>query len=114
MIKCDLQIIRGDTQTIEFSLEENNIPIDLTGSTVFFTVKSNLDDTDEQALISKEITVHTAPLLGETEIELTSEDTDIDPGKYYYDIQVKYANDTIASIKYRQLEILADVTRRIE
>ena len=62
--------------------------IDLTGATVFFTVKRNLQDTDAQALISKTITSHSSPSTGETSITFTSTDVDY-VGDFYYDVKIK-------------------------
>jgi hypothetical protein len=106
----DIFIIRGDTTSINFTVAG----VDLTGATVFFTVKPELtdDSTDTNAVITKEVTSHSDPTAGETVIELDSTDTDVEPGVYYYDIQIKRASGTILSIPARKLKIWADVTRR--
>jgi hypothetical protein len=112
-LKPNITLIRGDSTSITFTLTENNTPVDLTGSTVFFTAKPALtnDISDNTAVISVEVTSHTDPENGETVIPLTSSDTDVTPGDYYYDIQVKNGS-SITSIKYQLLEVIADVTRR--
>lgn len=109
-IRPDIDIIRGDTQAIDFHVDG----IDLTGATVFFTAKTELDNDldDSTAAIAVEVTSHTDPENGTTVIPLTSDDTDVAPGKYFYDIQVKKDDDTIVSIRARKLEVFADVTRR--
>lgn len=117
-IRPDLEIIRGDSETITFIISEDGEPVDLTDATVFFTVKPSIsddaetDDDDASAVIEKEVTSHSDPTEGETLIELSNTDTDIDAGEYYYDIQVKRDDDTIVSIKRRKLTIVPDVTRR--
>lgn len=110
-LKPDLKIIRGDTSSINFTLEG----VDLTGSTVFFTAKAVIDDdvTDAAAAIAVEVTSHTDPTAGITVIPLTASDTNVTPGEYFYDIQVKKADGTIVSIPKRKLEVFEDVTRRI-
>lgn len=88
--------------------------MDLTDCTVFFTAKptiSNASD-DSDAVIEKEVTDHTDPTNGTTVISLTPTDTNIAPGLYYYDIQVKKDAVTIVSIPVRILKIFGDITRR--
>jgi hypothetical protein len=113
-IKPDINITRGDDTSIGFELTNNGVPVDLTGSTVFFTAKPALTDDsgDTNAVISVEVTNHTDPTNGITSIPLTATDTDVDPAEYYYDIQVKKQDTTIVSIRYRKLKVWADVTRR--
>lgn len=81
--------------------KENTLPIeltftgiDLTGATVYFTVKTAADNdaTDSTAPIKKDITSHTDAVNGATEIVLTPTDTDIAVGKYKYDIKLKKAD----------------------
>lgn len=110
----DINITRGDSESIRFELTDDGVAVDLTGSTVFFTAKPALtdDDTDSTAVIHVEVTSHTDPTNGITTIPLSATDTDVAPGTYYYDIQVKKADDTIVSIRYRLLKVWADVTRR--
>lgn len=114
-VKVDITLIRGDSSSIDFTLTDNNSPVDLTGATVFFTAKPALtnDVSDNTAVITVEVTSHTNPTAGETTIPLSDTDTDVTPGEYYYDIQVKRDGNVITSIHYRKLEIVADVTRRI-
>lgn len=114
-LKPDITLIRGDSYSISFELTEEGSPVDLTGSTVFFTAKPALtnDVSDNTAVISVEVTSHSDPTNGKTSIPLSSTDTDVTPAEYYYDVQVKRDDDTIVSIRARKLEIVADVTRRI-
>lgn len=109
--RADIFLLRGDSATINFTLTNT----DLSGSTVFFTAKPALtDDADDTtAVITKETTSHTNPTAGETAIILTPEDTDVEPGTYYYDIQVVIDVNTIISIPARKLIVYADVTRRV-
>ncbi len=106
----DLFIIRGDSASIDFAIAGT----DLTGATVYFTAKPALTDdaTDTSAVITKEVTSHTDPTNGKTVIDLDPSDTNVTPGIYYYDIQVKKASGAIVSIPARKLRIWADVTRR--
>lgn len=113
-IKPDINLIRGDSSSIAFEFTEGGTASDLTGATVFFTAKPALtnDTTDSTAVIEVEVTSHTDPTAGKTVIPLSSTDTDVTPGIYFYDIQVIRADDTVVSIPARKLEVFADVTRR--
>jgi hypothetical protein len=108
-----LSIKRGDTwsRLIEFENEDGN-SIDITGWTIFFTVKSEIDDPDIDAVISKTITVLSNPTAGEAEIELTPTDTAQTIGSYLYDIQVKTAANEIFTVLEGILTITQDVTQR--
>lgn len=109
-----LEIIRGDDTTISATItNQDDEAVNLTGATVFFTVKRRKTDSDADALIAKEVTSHTTPASGQTDIELTNEDTDIRPGAYLYDLQVKDNEDRIISINYGTLRVKTDITRRI-
>lgn len=109
--------IRGDTRnvTIQVYQEDGFTPLNLTGATVFFTVNASANPTDDSAaVIQKTITIHTAPLLGQTAFTLTSGDTNaLTPATYYYDVQVKDASSNIISQKADTFTIVADITRRV-
>lgn len=111
-----MEFTRGDDIELEitFSDSDTNDPIDITSSTIYFTVKKiwdNLAD-DTQALISKEVTSHTNPTGWVTKIDLTNADTDIEPWEYDYDFQVKDQYGKIQSTIVGTLKVLRDVTRR--
>lgn len=113
-----LSIIRGDDKTVTVTFTDSNgSVINITGYTVFFTVKrkENLNDSDDtNALISKTVISHSSPTQGQTQIVFDSEDTSsIDPGIYYYDLQVKKPSGDIESSSSDEFEIIADVTRRV-
>ena len=110
---------RGDTDDITILYEDetdpdNIIPISLVGATVFFTVKHLWDKGtgDTFALISKTVTSHVDALNGESLIELSSSDTDIEPEEYKADIQIKDSGGDIVSSETFRFIILDDVTKR--
>jgi hypothetical protein len=94
-IILDIDVTRGNTwkRTLVFENDNGGV-FDITNWKVFFTAKEKITDLDVAAKISKTITVHTAPLEGETTISLTAIDTDIAPGSYIYDI--KFITDSAA------------------
>ncbi len=89
--------VRGDNYDLSLTIVDiNDEPIDLTGAVVFFTVKDALQRSDLQAKISKEVYSFTNPTLGEVNIPLTSEDTDL-VGLFKYDIKVIKASVTTST-----------------
>lgn len=110
----ELEIKRGDSKsyTLYFK-DENNVAIDITGYTVFFTVKLELDDSDDDAVIQKTITVHSSPTEGVTVIELSPTDTNL-TGNYIFDIQIKNVSAEIQTIMEGNISFSKDVTQRTE
>ncbi len=88
--------------------------VDLTGATVYFTIKvdSDTDPADTTAIISKDLTVHTDPLLGKTTISLSPTDTDKTPGDYKYDIKLKKSTGDQQTVVKGKCEIKAAITNR--
>jgi len=114
----DLTIYRGDnkTWTIAFT-DDAGDPIDITGYTLFFTVKNKGcyqdDSADTNALIEKDVTVHTNPTGGISAVSLVPADTNtIEPDDYIYDMQLKDSTDNILTVIKGDFTITADVTRR--
>ena len=68
----------------------NEVAYNLTGKTVFFTVKKLKDNRDDDidALITKDIVAHTTPTSGITTLSLTDAQTDIPAGRYKGDCRV--------------------------
>lgn len=109
------QVYRGDTPmpfNVNFTDLDTGNPIDITGWTVWFTVRQSPASTkttnDTDAPISKE---YPGSNIGTVSVVLTSEDTDITPNTYYYDIQYKKANQAIKTIGVGEFIVLAEVTR---
>lgn len=63
---------------------------DLTGKTIFFTVKKATDTgaDDAGAVITKDITTHTNASGGVTTLNLTATQTNIVPGDYSWDLRI--------------------------
>lgn len=85
-----MKMVRKDTG--DFVVSFNNYLLD-TGDEVIFTVNTDYDK--EDALIQKEITEfdnHTAI------IHITSEDSDLEPNTYLYDIQINTADGRVDTV----------------
>lgn len=90
--------IKGDTYPLDMQvLRDDETAIDITGCTLFFTVKRNFEDTDSQALIEKTITTFTSPSTGEFTVPLLEADVDY-IGEFNYDLKIKYSTGIIESV----------------
>lgn len=107
-----ITVVRGDTHTLHLNFKANGLPLDLTGAIVFFTVKRDLNDADNQAQIAKTVSSFGDPTSGEVDITLNEDDTDT-PGEYFYDIQLKQSDNAVASSRRGKFIIEQDVTLRI-
>lgn len=110
-----LSIIKQTDNNIKLTFKEDGVPINITGYEILFTVKKQeeIEKDDGVAVILKDITSHSNPTQGETELILTNEDTNIDAGEYYYDIRL-IKDGKISQTSKDELEIIESVTKRIE
>lgn len=107
MTTQDLSIARGNALPISITITySDGSAYDLTGATVYFTVKR--DYTDTTATIQEFTATHTDPTGGETYLETTS--TDIEAGCYVYDIQVKDSADKIFTVMGGKFTVINKVT----
>jgi hypothetical protein len=116
-IDKDLFIQKGTTKTYEIQFQKNGAPIDITGWTIFFTLKEKMSDTDANAIIKKTLnTPFELPnaVEGIALITLLTTDTNIDTKSYYYDITVQNAVAPVsrAVILRGRLTIEKTTTRR--
>ena len=109
----DRTIIRGDSYEIPIKvLDASNQPINITGATVWLTVsKTSNPSTDDNAVIQKSTTSHSNPTQGESSITLTSNDTEIAIGRYWYDTQVVDSLGNVTSASKARFIVVSDITR---
>lgn len=81
---------RKKPYTFVTTVTEDGAAYNLTGKTVWFTVKQFLDtdETNAEAVITKIVSSHTDAPAGITAISLTATDTNLNEGTYFYDIHV--------------------------
>ena len=113
MANNTITINRGDTYSRTINLKDSaGDLIDATNYTIYFTVRKNIVSTssssDTDALISETIAgdasgVHT--------LTVTAAETNIEPGSYFYDIQIKKSDDTISSSSASSFVVNGDITR---
>lgn len=107
-------VIRGDTRQVSctFLEADNTTPISLTGGTVYFTVNSSEDPSDDSsAVISKTATSFTDATNGNHIFTLTHSDTNITPGDYWYDCQFVDALGNYLSSYRGKFIVQSDTTR---
>jgi hypothetical protein len=90
-IRRDLILRAKNSNIIScYFYDEDDLIVDITGDTIFFTVKNKPSDVDNDAVLKKTITSLTNPQSGNCEIELTNSDTSSLLGNYIYDIKIKH------------------------
>lgn len=113
-----LKINRGTSFPITVNYSSNGLAGDLTGASVFFTVKKtefDNDMTDASAVLAKTITTHSDPTNGVSVINIDPSDTlDLDPNiDYRYDIKVKIATGEIYKLDEGTFKVDGSPTNRI-
>ena len=105
---------RGDDVALNLTFKDSaGVAINITGYTVFFTLKRNKYDTDAQAALTKTVTAHTVPASGQTQIALTAAETAALNGSYYYDMSYKTTGNAIKTVDSGVFTFKDDTTIRI-
>lgn len=107
-------VIRGDTRQVNCTFLDTDgvTPINLTGGTAYFTVNEDSDPAnDGTAVIQKTATSFTDATNGEHTFTLTHDDTNIDAGEYWYDVQFVDSNGAYVSSYRGKFTVMSDITR---
>ena len=107
---------RGASKTLNLTVKDKDgNPVNLTGSTLYFTVKKK--ETDRVCVIQKistdaaQIEVASPATKGTAQIFLQPSDTNKDPGKYRFDVWVVLASGArFVVVKPSVFEIVPGVT----
>jgi len=106
-------IVAGDDRTFSVTVTDSDgTSRDITGWTLRVTVKERKTDPDSDAVITKDITSHSAPTDGATEFTFTSSETSDLNGSYYYDIQITDADGDIHTATTGTVTFTQGVTNR--
>lgn len=113
MASDTITINRGDTYSRTINIKDSDgVAINATGWNIYFTVRKNVADksssSDTDALISATVS---GAASGIQTLTVSSTDTNITPGKYIYDIQIKKGDGTISSSSSAIFTIAGDITR---
>lgn len=106
--------IRGDTRTVNLTFLESDgsTPINLTGGTVYFTVNSSSDPSDDTGVaFQKTATSFTDATHGKHTFTLTHANTNITPNTYWYDAQFVDSVGNYLSSYRGKFIVQSDTTR---
>lgn len=92
----ELTVVKGNSFFRTASVTENDLPVDLSDSSIQFMVKAKQDDADADALIAKVIT--NGDVNGTFSISLTPSETNITPNTYWYEI--RYDKTPLVKVTY--------------
>lgn len=114
-----LTAYRGDDRglILRFQNEDGTENLDITGYKYFFTAKHDIDETDDEAVIS--VTAipgdneDDEPVNGLVILPITNEDTQELNGSFVYDVQQRKPDGTISTLFDGVIDYIKDVTRRI-
>jgi hypothetical protein len=117
---ADLSAVRGDTNEYDLTfsrLDGQGVaqPLDLTGATIVFTLKRDLADTDDAAVLQKTdssgITVSAPATAGLATLKLDPADTASLPAPraFHYDVQVTESDGRVTTTAIGLLRLTADV-----
>lgn len=108
----DLLITQKTTHAYELIFSKDGTAEPITGWTIYLTVKTFINDTDDNAILKKDITTHNDPTNGITTINLSAEDTNLPTKNYWYDIRYKDTNNNEGVIAHGRMRISEAVTKR--
>lgn len=113
---------RGDTPEYNLYFTEKqadgtSMPISVEGYTVTHSLKKNETDTDcAMQVIANGTESDPENPQGHILIEPTPDDTDIEPGTYYYDFQVSWianGKQKVKTIEKGKVKVLTDITQSV-
>jgi hypothetical protein len=108
-----ITVFRGDDLSLTFYFKDSaGTAIDLTGCTLFATVKSSVEDTDANAKLAKTMTISTPATAGIATLEATATEMLYLRGQYILDIQIKTAAGKIQTPFKSDFYVDEDVTIR--
>jgi len=112
-IERDLILRAKNTNTLDlWCYDELDAVVDITGATVFFTVKNKPSDTDNDAVLKKDVTSLTNPTGGNTIITLTATDCASLLGNYLYSIKIKMATGEFYTLAEGNVVFRKEITER--
>lgn len=113
MEHINFEVFRGDDFNKIIAFEDNGNPKDITGCIVFFTLKKSKSDSDEDAVIRHNKTVHEDPTNGLTTFGFTAVECNALVGAYFYDIQYLDKSGQVKTCFDGIFTFCVDETRRV-
>ena len=105
-----LKLRQGDTYKRTLTWVVNRVPVNLTGYDARLQIRESADDSTPALDASDYLTLGGAA--GTIEVEIpASETSDLDPGRYVYDLEVESGGGEITTLIAGSLTVTAEVTR---
>ena len=104
------QIWRACVKTITLTVNEDSVVKNLTGYDLHLTVKKKRSDDDADAVLTDTATI-AAPTTGVGVFTLTTTQTAISPGIYFYDVQWDDGANDVDTVIYGTFQILEDTRK---
>lgn len=102
-----IEIYRGDSKRIELAFQnDDGTVLNISGATVYFTVKRNYSDADDDAVMDIQNSSHDVAISGLTHITITTGDSAQCPGDYVAGFQLKDISNNITTFNVEGLSIL--------
>ena len=106
-----LKIYRGDDITFKLTFKDSEgTAQNITGGKIYFTAKESSNEADSLAVIQVSSSTFSDPTSGIGEVSITNSESNVDVGKYYYDIQYITGAGKISTVQTGTLEVLQDIT----
>jgi len=103
--KNPVQETEGDTFTRDINFrDDSEDPIDITGWTIYVTVKRDLDDDDDDAVLSDDVTSHDNATNGETSFSFTASETEGLDTIYYFEVKYEDNSGEVNTMLQRRIE----------
>jgi len=94
----NIKAVRGDTFSRSLTITQNDEPVDITDWTIYLTLKSDIDDSDGDAVYTQDVTSHTVAASGQTVVSIPKTTTINLTGDYQYGIKAKKSDDTTLTL----------------
>ena len=112
-VATTIEVFRKNDLVFNLTFKDSNGDvIDITGYTVFMTVKADPLDSDDVAILSETVTSHSDPTNGATTIDLSKTDLNVSAEDYYYDVQTKDGSGNITTWGVGTFSVLQNITER--
>lgn len=102
---------RNNDRNLKINAKKDGAAVDITGWVLYFSVKKSRTDSDADALIYKEVSIHTDPVEGESTIPIAASDTEGKAlGEYNYDILAVDDQAKRQSSKTGKFQLIHEIT----
>ena len=90
MNNVDLALVKSDSKTYTLTIKNDGVAVDISGWSLYFTVKNSFEDLDVNAIITKNVIfpANASSIAGIGYLSLTKTDTDVALGNYKYDMKL--------------------------